>query len=106
MVVRGEPCYRGEFDEARFDAGHLRVRVEAGSRGRGGRWVWRNRNLLLSPLAVIPLSDESAPILNRDGEQTARAEAESGPGVAFRRGGENVQPREPAPRKLYLLAVW
>src|SRR5919107_89155 len=64
---------------------------DAYARGRLGRCAGRNLPLARAPLPCVPLSDEAAPILNRQLEG-ALARAEGRAPVAFGRRREQVEP--------------
>ena len=60
--MRAEPRQVRALDVARPDAGHLRVIVVHGASRPPS--ACRNHGVFRRPLPVIPLPDESAPVLN------------------------------------------
>src|ERR1035437_9966317 len=88
--MRGEPRDLRALDEARLQAGHFPVRVDPRSRSPGrSACPRRDGHFLALPDAVVPLADESAPVL--DGRiDGLLAHAECGFLVAIRGGCQHV----------------
>src|SRR5215470_914932 len=95
MAMRRKPCHWSPFDKAWLQSRVLKHRANAARRIGRGPWTPWNLFLLLVPGAVVPLSDEAAPILNGQLNPMV-AQAECGFLIAGRGCREQIEPFEVA----------
>src|SRR5215469_15515152 len=98
MAMRRKPCHWSPFDKAWLQSRVLKHRANARRNIGRGSWTPWKLFLLLVPGAVVPLSDEAAPILNGQFNPMV-AHTECGFLIAGRGCREQVESLEATRRK-------